>query len=59
MAATIETKKTTAKILRFPMPFQAVNRTDRNQKLPTLSSADIEDIFDHMTRRNEKLARAA
>lgn len=57
MAATIKTQKT-AKILPFPS-HKSVNETDRNRRLPTLSSAEIEDIFDHMNRRDKTLARAA
>lgn len=61
MAATIQTlsQRRTAKILPFPKRCKEVKQTDRNHRLPTLSSADIENFFDHAQRRDTTLAKAA
>jgi hypothetical protein len=45
MAATMTLRKT-AKVLPFGTPCQSVNRTDRNERLPRLTSAEIESFFD-------------
>ncbi|GGD37467.1 hypothetical protein [Sinisalibacter lacisalsi] len=45
MAATMTLQKT-AKVLPFSKPCQSVNRTDRNQRLPRITSAEIEIFFD-------------
>lgn len=61
MAATIQTQdqQQTAKILPFPTRCQEVKQTDRNKRLPTLSSADIESFFDHAQTRDTTMAKAA
>ena len=48
MAATMTLRKA-AKVLRFGKPCQSVNRTDRNERLPRLTSAEIESFFDQAT----------
>lgn len=56
MAATMTLRKT-AKYLPFGKLCQSVNRTDRNERLPRLTSAEIESIFDQAS--TEKLLRHA
>lgn len=58
MAATM-TLHQGAKILPFRATCASVNRTDRKKRLPTLTSADIEDIFDHAQETAEHTRQAA
>lgn len=58
MAATM-TLQQGAKILAFRAPCASVNRTDRKKRLPTLTSAEIEDIFDHAQLTAEQTRQAA
>lgn len=57
MAATMSLPKS-ATILPFRKNCASVERTDRKNRLPTLSSAEIESIFDHaqLTSEQSKLA---
>jgi len=56
MAATMTLRKA-AKVLPFGNPCQSVNRTDRNERLPRLTSAEIESFFDQAS--TAKLTRQA
>jgi hypothetical protein len=51
MAATMTLRKA-AKVLPFGKPCQSVNRTDRNERLPRLTSAEIESFFDQACNTN-------
>ena len=46
-------------VIEFPTPQQAVENRDRNNRLPHLSSADIEDFFAHAETRNLISRKAA
>lgn len=46
MAATIDTKRN-AKILIFERPCKGVEQTDSKRRLPPITSAEVESIFDH------------
>jgi len=56
MAATMKFHKS-GKVLPFRKPCPSVNRTDRNARLPKITSAEIESIFDQASDTN--LRRAA
>jgi hypothetical protein len=58
MAATMNIHQS-AKILPFRKSCASVDRTDRNNRLPTLSSAEIEDFFDHARLTAEQIQHAA
>ncbi|GKY86281.1 hypothetical protein [Sinisalibacter aestuarii] len=58
MAATM-TLQQSAKILPFRKPCASVNRTDRMKRLPTITSAEIESIFDHAHFAAERIRQAA
>jgi hypothetical protein len=58
MAATM-TLHQSAKILPFRQPCASVNRTDRNKRLPTLTSDEIESYFDLARLAAEQTRRAA
>ncbi|SMH48067.1 hypothetical protein [Maritimibacter sp. HL-12] len=45
MAATMTLRKP-AKVLPFGKPCQSVTATDRDERLPRLTSAEIESFFD-------------
>lgn len=53
MAATIDTKNT-AKILVFKRPCKGVDQTDSKRRLPPISSAEVESIFDHAHEKNTR-----
>jgi len=55
MAATMNLRKT-AKILPFRKPCESVNRTDRQCRLPRITSAEIECLFDQVTVTRPKAA---
>lgn len=58
MAATM-TLRQTAKVLPFRKPCDSVEQTDQKNRLPTLSSAEIESFFDHAQRAAETSVKAA
>lgn len=58
MAATM-TLQQGSKILAFQAPCASVNRTDRKRRLPTLTSDEIEDIFEHAQLAAEQTRQAA
>lgn len=58
MAATMPLQ-TGAKMIHFRTPCASVKRTDRKRRLPTLTSADIEDFFDHAQLATEQFKQAA
>jgi len=56
MAATMKLQKT-GKVLPFRQPCPSVNRTDSKSRLPKITSAEIETIFDQVS--NKTLSRRA
>jgi hypothetical protein len=58
MAATMHLHHR-ATVLPFRRPCASVERTDRHKRLPTLSSAEIETIFDQACWTAEQTRRAA
>lgn len=58
MAATM-TLRQGAKLLPYRKPCASVDRTDRKNRLPALSSADIESIFDHALLTSKQAKHAA
>lgn len=58
MAWRLKTRRP-AEILPFRRPCKSVSQTDRDARLPTLSSAEVETLFDHLQRRDAELSRAA
>jgi len=58
MAATMPFQNG-AKVIPFRKPCASVNQTDRKNRLPTLSSAEIEDFFDHAQLATEQFKLAA
>jgi hypothetical protein len=58
MAATM-TPRSLARILHLQGNCEAVSRTDRHNRLPTISSAEVDTIFDRMSRQTLQMARAA
>lgn len=58
MAATI-TPRRLARILHFQGNCEAVSQTDRQRRLPTITSAEVDGIFDQMCRESLQLPRAA
>ncbi len=53
MAATIDTKQT-ARILVFKRRSKGVVRTDRKRRLPPITSAEIDTIFDNAQEKNTR-----
>lgn len=51
MAATIDKTKS-ARVLVFRRKCKGVNLTDRKRRLPPISSAEVETIFDHALAKN-------
>jgi len=58
MAATM-TPRSLARILQLQGNCEAVSQTDRQKRLPTISSAEVETIFDQMSRQTLRTSRAA
>jgi hypothetical protein len=58
MAATM-TPRSLARILHLQGNCEAVSQTDRQKRLPTISSAEVETIFDQMSRQTLRTSRAA
>jgi len=58
MAATM-TPRSLARILHLQENCEAVSQTDRQRRLPTISSAEVDTIFDQMSRQTSQTARAA
>jgi len=58
MAATM-TPRSLARILHLQGNCEAVRRTDEKNRLPTISSAEVDTIFDQMSRQTLRLARVA
>ena len=58
MAATM-TPRSFVRILHLQGNCEAVKRTDRENRLPTISSAEGDTIFDQMSRQTLQMARAA
>lgn len=58
MAATMPLRDS-ATILAFRKNTASVERTDRKNRLPTLSSAEIDSIFDHALLTSEQSKQAA
>lgn len=51
MAATMKLQKT-GTVIPFGKPCPEVNRTDRNSRLPKITSAEIESFFDQACSTN-------
>ena len=58
MAATM-TPRSLVRILQLQGDSEAVSQTDRQKRLPTITSAEVDIIFDQMTRQTRRTARAA
>ena len=58
MAATM-TPRSLARILHPQGNSEAVSQTDRRNRLPTITSAEVDTIFDQMSRQTLQMARAA
>lgn len=58
MAATI-IPQSTAKVLTFTKRCESVKRTDRKNRLPKLTSEEIDSIFDQVGNINEPTRRRA
>ncbi len=58
MAATM-TPRSLARILHLQGYCEAVSQTDRQKRLPTITSAEVDTIFDQMSRQTLRTARAA
>ena len=58
MAATM-TPRSLARILHLQGNCEAVSQTDRHKRLPTISSAEVDTIFDQLSRQSLRTARAA
>lgn len=58
MAATM-TPRSLARILQLQGESEAVSRTDRQNRLPTITSAEVDTIFDQVSRQTLRMARAA
>ena len=58
MAATM-TPRRFARILQLQEDSEAVRQTDRRNRLPTISSEEVDTIFDQMSRQSMRTARAA
>ncbi len=58
MAATM-TPRRLARILHPQEDSEAVSQTDRRKRLPTISSAEVDTIFDQMSRQSLRTARVA
>lgn len=49
MAATMKLQKP-SKVLPFKKPCEGVNRTDKQSRLPKITSAEIEGFFDQASK---------
>ena len=58
MAATM-TPRSLVRILQLQVDSEAVSQTDRQKRLPMISSAEVDTIFDQMSRQTLRTARAA
>jgi len=58
MAATM-TPRSLARILHLQENSEAVSQTDRQKRLPTITSAEVDTIFDQMSRQALRTSRAA
>ncbi|MCB1348763.1 MAG: hypothetical protein R3D80_11805 [Paracoccaceae bacterium] len=58
MAATM-TPRSLVRILQLQGDSEAVSQTDRQKRLPMISSAEVDTIFDQMSRQTLRTARAA
>ncbi len=58
MAATM-TPRSLARILHLQGNNEAVKRTDRENRLPTITSDEVDSIFDQMRRETLQATRAA
>ena len=58
MAATIS-PRSLARILHLQGDCEAVSQTDRKKRLPTITSAEVDTIFDQMSRQTLHTGRAA
>lgn len=58
MAATM-TPRSLARILQLQGNCEAVSQTDRQKRLPTITSAEVDTIFDQMSRQTLRPTRAA
>lgn len=58
MAATM-TPRSLARILHLQENSEAVRQTDRQKRLPTITSAEVDTIFDQMSRQTLRTSRAA
>ena len=53
------TPRSLARILHPQENSEAVRQTDRQKRLPTISSAEVDTIFDQLSRQSLRTARAA
>ena len=58
MAATM-TPRSLARILHLQGDCEAVSQTDRQKRLPTITSSEVDSIFDQMSRQALRTTRAA
>ena len=58
MAATIS-PRSLARILYLQGECEDVKQTDRQKRLPTITSAEVDTIFDRMSRQTLRTGRAA
>ena len=58
MAATM-TPRRLARILHIQEDCAAVSKTDRQNRLPTISSAEVDTIFDQLRLETNRYNRAA
>lgn len=58
MAATM-TPRSFARVLKLPSSCEAVRRTDAQNRLPTLTSAEVDGIFDRIGQKKARAPRAA
>ncbi len=57
MAATMS-PRSLARILHLPDNCEAVRRTDQKNRLPTISSAEVDTIFEQTSRQALRLVQA-
>jgi hypothetical protein len=58
MAATTQDQKGT-KVIRFPKPLKGIANRDRNKRLPSLTSADVENFFSNADAKGKSKKLAA
>lgn len=58
MAATM-TPRSLTRILQMQGTCEAVRRTDRKNRLPTITSAEVDGIFDQVRHQTVRVQRAA